>query len=357
MLGRCVYSHICEVLFLACFHPRLCQRVVDCETGELKVFYIGWEAQQTLIHGAEPFQYSFDHQSDQAGYFCVPCGKCIGCRLDYSRHWADRCLVEFDHTKKGLFLTLTYDDLHLPITKLGSPTLRYRDVQLFNKSLRQFMQRELHLTDLLRFYCAGEYGTHGLRPHYHMIAFGISVSDLPDLVLARRSKHGLPLYESKSITDIWSRGFVQIGSVSWQSCAYVARYSAKKLSHVAGDGDPDVVKEFSKMSLKPGLGGYFLEDHPEYKDQFLNSQYKIYLSDDPAALKKVKSVRPPKYILNELAKIYPQEVDEYRQKMIELGYSKLEAELSQTDLLEDEYQTVKEVKKEHDFKKLLRSDF
>ena len=47
------------------------------------------------------------------GAILIPCGKCIGCRLDYSRHWADRMMLELETQKKAIFLTLTYDKNHI----------------------------------------------------------------------------------------------------------------------------------------------------------------------------------------------------------------------------------------------------
>lgn len=47
----------------------------------------------------------------------VPCQRCIGCRLDYSREWAIRCMKEAECHTDNWFLTLDYDDEHLPIGK------------------------------------------------------------------------------------------------------------------------------------------------------------------------------------------------------------------------------------------------
>ena len=44
----------------------------------------------------------------------VPCGQCYGCRLQYSREWANRCMLEASEYSSNFFLTLTYDDEHLP---------------------------------------------------------------------------------------------------------------------------------------------------------------------------------------------------------------------------------------------------
>lgn len=33
----------------------------------------------------------------------IPCGKCVGCRLKYSRDWADRCVLEAKQHEKISF--------------------------------------------------------------------------------------------------------------------------------------------------------------------------------------------------------------------------------------------------------------
>ena len=43
----------------------------------------------------------------------IPCGHCIGCRLEYSRQWANRCLLEMQQHEQNCFITLTYDDEHI----------------------------------------------------------------------------------------------------------------------------------------------------------------------------------------------------------------------------------------------------
>ena len=92
----------------------------------------------------------------------VPCGKCIGCRLDYSRKWAIRCVLEAQMHKENCFLTLTYDDEHLP----KGEKLEKEEMQKFWKRLRKATGTKI------RYYMAGEYGTEGGRPHYHACVFG-----------------------------------------------------------------------------------------------------------------------------------------------------------------------------------------
>ena len=100
----------------------------------------------------------------------VPCGKCDGCRLDRSKRWADRMLLEFEAPagslppRKALFLTLTYDDDHLPkvtcTDRQCRGNLSVRDTQLFIKRLRKFFYPRK-----LRYFLCGEYGGLTFRPH------------------------------------------------------------------------------------------------------------------------------------------------------------------------------------------------
>ena len=97
----------------------------------------------------------------------LPCGQCIGCRLERSRQWATRLMKELRLHNHASFITLTYDDNNLPKTADGVPTLCLRDMQLFLKSLRKHFQPVQ-----LRYFQCGEYGEKTQRPHYHMILFG-----------------------------------------------------------------------------------------------------------------------------------------------------------------------------------------
>ena len=140
----------------------------------------------------------------------IPCGKCIGCRLDYTRTWADRLMLELSTTpgQKASFITLTYSPDTVPFcfdedndpdhVSPVSMTLYKRDFQLFMKRLRfSFPEKKL------RFLGTGEYGSSSLRPHYHLILFGLSAEDFPDLRLLKMNKLNQPLYTSDLLRDIW----------------------------------------------------------------------------------------------------------------------------------------------------------
>ena len=103
----------------------------------------------------------------------LPCGQCIGCRLEKSRQWAMRIAHESSLYDQNCFLTLTFSDEHLP----QNLSVSKRDLQLFMKRLRKhFAPRKI------RFFQCGEYGELNMRPHYHSILFNV---DFPDKYLWR----------------------------------------------------------------------------------------------------------------------------------------------------------------------------
>jgi len=113
---------------------------------------------------------------------------------------------------------------------------------------------------------AGEYGEKFSRPHFHACLFGFDFSDKKYLC---KSPGGFKLYRSAVLESLWPHGFSSVGSVTFESAAYVARYIMKKVTGGLADEhyssvDPDtgeVIKrepEFCHMSLKPGIGaGWF----------------------------------------------------------------------------------------------------
>lgn len=201
--------------------------------------------------------------------FPVPCRHCVGCRLDYSRQWADRCLLEMQDHDESWFLTLTYDDDHLPKTfnvdlRTGEAmfpvaTLVSRDLQLFIKRLRKNSGQSI------RYFACGEYGSTGLRPHYHMLAFGLRL-DPSDLMHIGTSPLGDKLYQSHFLDFCWGKGYITIGSATWASAGYIARYTLKKIK---GDLkyddfiDAGLEPPFLRMSRRPGLGRNYLDAHPD----------------------------------------------------------------------------------------------
>jgi len=210
----------------------------------------------------------------------VPCGRCIGCRLERSRQWAVRCMHEASLYEDNCFITLTYSEKYLP----PGGSLLKSDFQKFMKRLRRRFS-----SSSIRFYHCGEYGENTFRPHYHALLFNF---DFVDKVLWSE-RGSFRVYRSAVLEDLWSLGRSEIGSVTFESAAYVARYITKKVtgdnaeSHyrvVDSDGViVDRLPEYSTMSLRPGIGkGWY--------DKFKSD---VYPSDE--VIVGGRPSLPPKY--------------------------------------------------------------
>ena len=183
----------------------------------------------------------------------LPCGQCVGCRLERSRQWALRCVHEASLHDYNCFITLTYDVEFLP----EGNSLDHRHWQLFMKRLRK------HFSGVsIRYYGSGEYGTLNGRPHFHAILFGVLFSDL---VYWKKTKSGSRLYRSETLERLWPYGFSSVGTVTFESAAYVARYIMAKVTGSAAADAYTTVQldtgeifsrrpEYNFMSLKPGIG-------------------------------------------------------------------------------------------------------
>lgn len=187
----------------------------------------------------------------------LPCGQCIGCRLEKSRQWAVRILHEAQMHSENSFVTLTYDERHLPA---GGTLVRWH----FTDFMKRLRSRIAPLR--VRYFHCGEYGEEFSRPHYHAIIFGFS---FPDRVF-HKEVHGERLYKSAFLADVWGHGFCSVGDVSFRSAGYVARYCMKKVN---GDAAYDhywfsdevtgevhrVEPEYATMSRRPGIGTSWFE--------------------------------------------------------------------------------------------------
>lgn len=180
----------------------------------------------------------------------LPCGQCIGCRLERARQWAVRCMHEASCHQQSAFITLTYSEAHRP----PGGSLVYRDFQLFMMRLRKSIYPQR-----VRFYMCGEYGPSLDRPHYHACLFGHNFSDL---VYLATTESGARLYRSADLERLWPFGFSSVGAVTFESAGYAARYCVDKIT---GDLAPahygDRVPEFNHMSLKPAIGEPWLRKY------------------------------------------------------------------------------------------------
>lgn len=172
----------------------------------------------------------------------IPCGRCMGCRLERARQWAVRCVHEAKCYEDNCFVTLTYAPEHLP----QDGSLQRKDIQDFLKRLRQkFSDRKIRV-----FYC-GEYGDQLMRPHYHLCLFNLDFPDKEKLFKIQDNWN----YSSKILSELWPLGHASVTGFSFETAAYVARYCTKKITgSSAEDHYAGRVPEFAGMSLKPGIG-------------------------------------------------------------------------------------------------------
>lgn len=261
-------------------------------------------------------------------------------------------MLELDHSKTAIFVTLTYDPLNVPVACSlddGSVlfTLDKRDVQLFMKRLRRtFDGREI------RFYLAGEYGSQTYRPHYHAILFGLSLADFPDLRPVSQNSFGQYLYASEKMYNIWKLGNVALAEVSWQTCAYVARYCVKKLGDDVSRETYEsfgVQPEFALMSRRPGLAGFYALEHPDLIDKS-----KQYFSDVNGVNPRT-SCQTPKFVFDKLQLTNPELFDTIKKQRQAYARDKELIALSRTDLDFYEYNQVKEDSHERRSKGLVRN--
>lgn len=176
---------------------------------------------------------AWDMTKDTPESFTVPCGVCVGCRIARTREWSVRLYHELPYHDDAVFLTLTYDEDHLPF----DGGLHKDHLQKFFKRLRKDVDHPI------KAFSCGEYGENTHRPHYHSIIFGLSAKDryLFD-------KH-------------WKYGFNTVGSVSYDSIRYVCGYVQKKL--YGKEAKRYLDREPPFMSCSKHLGAKYCLDNAE----------------------------------------------------------------------------------------------
>lgn len=207
----------------------------------------------------------------------IPCGQCIGCRLEKSRQWALRCMHEAQMHEDNCFITLTYNEEHLPFDQ----GLRVSHFQKFMKRLRKHAQPQK-----IRFYHCGEYGDKDGRPHYHAALFGYQFDDLVEIPDKK------DLFTSPTLEQIWGKGFCTVGHMTFDRAAYIARYCMKKATGKHAEDyeviDPidfqvyNIQPPYSTMSRRPGIGKSWYE---KFKGDCYPSDFLVM---------NEKKLKPPK---------------------------------------------------------------
>lgn len=226
------------------------------------------------------------------GPLTVPCGRCVGCRLERSRHWAVRCMHELQTAEKGCFITLTLSDENIP----PGGSLDKSHFVRFAKRLRKSGAK-------FRYFMCGEYGEETHRPHYHAAIFGLDF--IEDRTLYKISKLGHAYYNSPLLTKTWGLGHAVIGELTWTSAAYVARYIMKKVNGDLAQEHYEAVDEltgeifdrtpeYTTMSRNPGIG----------KDWLMKYTSDVYPCD--FIISNGERCRPPRYYDQVLSRENPE---------------------------------------------------
>lgn len=237
---------------MSCYHPLRLFRsgTVNPKTGKdivlvtsHKLDYVTAKDfdKRFLEHNLRPSEKRTEYQE-------IPCGICIGCRVDASRRWAARALAECQLHESNYFITLTYDDEHLPKDGL----LHKEDVQKFLKRLRKYRP--------CRYLLCGEYGDQFGRPHYHACMFGLELYDLKP----HSMKSSYQLFFSPFLSKVWGKGFVLIGDLNYSTASYITRYVLKKRGQWTEEKKP-----FYLMSRKPGIGAEWFEKNIHEREYVL----------------------------------------------------------------------------------------
>jgi hypothetical protein len=254
---------------MACFHPLSAYRSTEKRTN-----------------GKSEIVFKTPARSHLYTSIMLPCGQCTGCRLERSRQWAIRCNHEASLHEENTFLTLTYDEEHLP----PDGSINVEHFQKFMKRYRKHIAPKK-----IRFFHCGEYGEKLLRPHYHAIIFG---HDFPDKEYHKKSRSGEIIYISNTLDNLWKKGHCYIGTVTFESSAYVARYILKKVNGDQKQEHYEAIDEvtgevyqkhpeYTTMSRRPGIG-------KKWYDKF---KQDVYPSDEVIIKKGKKNIAipPPKY--------------------------------------------------------------
>lgn len=272
-------------------------------------------------------------------YDIIPCGKCLGCFLEKARDKAVQLSLEKMNpeykSNEVWFITLTYEDEYLPLHSYVDANTGevYSGCSVELKDLQNWIKkiRINHPDKNIRYMAAREYGSHTLRPHYHLIIFGLPL-DRELFVKIGNNTNGDPLWTTPELDNLKSKdcwtvrrplgdrtanlykaGNVTVGEVTFQSISYVARYTMKKANK---DYDSEwwyksQGLDIEGISQSQDLGKWYYDLHKQ----------EIYQNDLVPVLGKNENFsRPPRSFDRLYKKEFPEEykrvVERRKQKML-----------------------------------------
>lgn len=167
----------------------------------------------------------------------VPCGSCAACKESKRLDWAVR-LREHAKYYPSCFVTLTYTDEHLPLGYNDIPIVVKKDLQNYFKRLRK------EISQKIKYFAVGEYGTYTYRPHYHVMFFNVKSEDY------------------KKIADTWNYGTAIFREFTMSRAMYIAKYHIIKTQYPVGATRPF-------MLCSKGIGAEYINRMKEYHSESL----------------------------------------------------------------------------------------
>lgn len=351
--------------------------------GYDKVKYLESKFQRKVSFGKPPActgktaVYHWLYKMGYYKYYEVPCGKCEICRVERSKEWATKAWCEGEMWNNSCFITLTYDNEHLPDDR----KLRRSDIQKFWKDLRyhlykntkhksdidltyereqlkeQYTNPEIQFNDEIkgkkrnkypiRYLNCGEYGPKTKRPHYHAQIWNFIPADL---IFWKRDRRGYDLFNSPNLSKIWGKGYVVIEYANSKTAGYIARYCTKKCTRTEEEEQRMKEKhqiEFIGASSNGFIGWTYWE---KYKDIIKKNMAIIMKQNDHTIIRKIPKIMEKKWEEESNNDDYLI----YTDTKCEIGKQNWQKMLEKTSLTESEYIDMVFKKKTRNYEKLTR---
>lgn len=177
---------------------------------------------------------------------------------------------------------------------------------------------------------SGEYGEKNGRPHFHACLFGWEPHDK---IYHQKTKSGETIYTSETLTKLWGKGYASVGTVTFASAAYIARYLMTKVTGEKAKAhyttlDPATGElyerkpEYNEMSLKPGIGERWFR---KYKRDVYPHGYAI-IDGNKSQTPRYYDKLFEKYHPHEHRKLQERRQQEARKKFSETSNDRLTAQ-------------------------------
>lgn len=248
---------------MTCFHPLLAERI-----NPRSLRYDPKHKIKIIPDSEVDIRLPQLESGHASEFFYVPCGRCIGCRIDKARDWSVRLMCESYTSSSSWFLTLTYDDLHMDELSLNK-----KHFQQFIDDLRYLIRTKYNPDVRIRYFGCGEYGDRSGRRHLHIIVFNLPNLDITPF----KANNGVMYYTSEILNSVWNKGYVVLGHLTPESAQYVARYTLKKQG-TKDYTDLGILSPFLLMSTRPGIGYEYCMANKHR----LTSDWKILIGHDYA---------------------------------------------------------------------------